>query len=128
MFARVGSSKIEKKSSSSGPTAPARVAIVAPSASASRDVPRCSSTYFSPSAERGRMRTVESRGSGVADVSSRSVSCAPRGRPGIGSILATWPTRKPPSRTSLPATRRAASGVSTFSSKTGTNGRPRLAW
>ena len=55
--------------------------MTAPSASSVRDVPRTSSTYFSPSAERGRMRIVESSGSGVADESSLSVSWAPRAAP-----------------------------------------------
>ena len=74
------------------------------------------------------MRTVESSGTGAAEVSSLSVSWAPLLLFGTGSIFVTWPTRKPPSRTSLPTTSRAAFGVSTFSSKTGTNGRPWLAW
>ena len=76
-LSRVGSSKIEKKSSSSGPTASALALIVAPSASSRDERPRTSSTYFSPSAERGRILIVESSGTGVADVSSCSVSCAP---------------------------------------------------
>ena len=41
--------------------------IVSPSSKPSRDVPRVSSTYFRPSADRGRISTVESRGSGATD-------------------------------------------------------------
>ncbi len=125
-FARVGASKIEKKSSSSGPTVFPLVAITSPSCSSLRDVPRSRSMYFRPSAERGLMRIVVSSGIGTADVSSFSVSWAP-GPFCTGSILVTWPTRKPPSRTSLPMTRRAASGVSTLIWNAGTNGRPWLA-
>ena len=67
---------------------------------------------------------------GSASRTCRASASAGRrcGRSGIGSIFATWPTRKPPSRTSLPTTRRAAFGVSTFTSNVGTNGSPWLAW
>ena len=89
---RVRSSKIEKKSSSSGPTGLALVAITSPSCSAVPESPRSRSTYFSPSAERGRMRIVVSSGIGVAARSSFSVSwAAPRlpSVPPIGSIAVT---------------------------------------
>ena len=90
----------------------------APSAQLAAESPRTSSTYFRPSAERGRMRIVESAGIGEAALSSFSVSSAPAAPPArrTGTISVTCPMRKPPSRTSLPTTSRAASGASTLSS------------
>ncbi len=87
-FLRVGSSKVEKKSSSSGPTAPELALIVPPSGNSVSERPRTSSTYFSPSAERGRILIVESAGIGDAPLSSDSVSCAPRPS-GAGAIFVT---------------------------------------
>ena len=62
-----------------------------------------------------------------SDACTLSVSCASVLAPTVtGSIFVTIPTRKPPSRTSLPSIRFEPSPMSTFSSRVGTNGRPRL--
>ena len=75
--ARVLSSNVLRTSSSStGCGVALRSGIVAPSSKPSLDVPLVISTYFRPSAERGRMSTVESTGSGLTVVSSLSVSTA----------------------------------------------------
>jgi hypothetical protein len=71
------------------------------------------STYFSPSAERGRMISVESLGSGVTRSSSESVRSAATLPFSCGSVSmsVTTPTREPPIRTSLPRTRPLAFGT-----------------
>ena len=82
------------------------------------DVPLVISTYLRPSAERGRMSTVESTGSGLTVVSSLSVSSAVT-EPSLavtGVMSVTAPTRVPPMRTSLPLTRLAALGTRVLSS------------
>ena len=116
--ARVGSSNMLRKSSNStGAGVALASGIVSPSSKPSSDVPRVSSTYLRPSAERGRTSTVVSRGSGSAVRSSFRPSTAmlvPSGRRSA-SIESTEPTRVPPIRTSLPRTRLAALGVSALS-------------
>ena len=77
------------------------------------------STYFRPSAERGRMIIVESTGSGSTCSSSFSSTSAVGGSSpslGTGVISETVPTRWPPMRTSLPTTRFAAFENSAFRS------------
>ena len=105
------------------------IGTVLPSGQPRFEVPLVSSTYFRPSADRGRTMTVESIGSGLTVVSSFSPSCAVTVplRLRTGSIESTTPTRVPPRRTSLPFTRLAALGTLTFSEYEGTNGRPLLA-
>jgi hypothetical protein len=90
---------------------------VLPSGQPRFEVPLVSSTYLRPRAERGRMMTVESIGSGLTVVSSLSPSCAVTVPLAwrTGSIESTTPTRVPPRRTSLPFTRFAELGTLTFS-------------
>ena len=126
---RVGASNIPSTWSSSTGMRVWRCGSVAPSASVRRETPRSSSTYFRPSAERGRTVTCESAGTAPSLRSSFSVSCAPTLPPGsaTGCIPETTPTRKPPERTSLPGTRFAPLARSTLSCVVGTNGRPEFA-
>ena len=71
--ARVSSSNMFRNSSNSTGAGVAWASgIVAPSAKPSSDVPRAISTYFRPSAERGRTIIVESTGSGSTERSSLS--------------------------------------------------------
>ena len=82
--------------------------------------PGISSTYFSPSAERGRTDSVESTDSGSIVLSSfRSSSAIARSSPSTVRralvISSTIPTRKPPARTSLPFTSLAPFGTSAVS-------------
>jgi NAD(P)-dependent dehydrogenase (short-subunit alcohol dehydrogenase family) len=95
-----------------------RSGTVAPSWKPRLEVPLVISTYFSPSAERGRMSTVESTGSGLTVVSSLSVSSAltEPSSAVTGVMSVTAPTRVPPMRTSLPLTRLAALGTRVLSS------------
>ena len=79
------------------------------------------SMYFSPSAERGRTRSLVSRASGSTFLSSaRSATATLRRSPftvvtaGFRSL--TTPTRNPPTRTSLPLTSLAPDGSSAFRS------------
>ena len=69
--------------------------------------------YLRPSAERDRMITFESSGSGSTDLSSFRASAAANvpSSSVTGSIDSTTPTRTPPIRTSLPGTSAAASGT-----------------
>ena len=117
--ARVFASNVLRTSSSStGCGRALRSGIVAPSWKPSLDVPFVISTYLRPSAERGRMSTVESTGSGLTVVSSLSVSSALT-EPSLavtGVMSVTAPTRVPPMRTSLPLTRLAALGTRVLSS------------
>ena len=75
------------------------------------------STYLRPSADFGRMITVESLGSGLTPrsslrpISATLVSFSSR----FALIESTAPTRVPPIRTSLPLTRLAALGDSSVS-------------
>ena len=64
------SNMFTNSSNSTGAGVACASGIVSPSAKPSSDVPRVSSTYFRPSAERGRMISVESFGSGSTDFSS----------------------------------------------------------
>jgi hypothetical protein len=125
--ARVSSSNMFRNSSNSTGAGVAEASgIVSPSSKPSLDVPRLSSTYFSPSADRDRTITVESFGSGETERSSLSPSSAmllPSSWR-VTSILSTEPTRVPPIRTSLPRTRLAALGICAFSVYAGTNGSP----
>ena len=112
--ARVRASKVLSTSSiSTGSGVALRTGMVAPSSKPWRFVPFVSSTYFRPSAERERMTTVVSTGSGLIVVSSFSVRSAETLPPASlrGSIFVTAPTRVPPRRTSLPTTRLAALGT-----------------
>ena len=92
--------------------------IVEPALKVSFDLPGWISTYFSPSAERGRTISVESVASGSTVLSSfRSRTATERSLPSGGvlrnrvRIVSTMPTRKPPTRTSLPSTRFAPPGT-----------------
>ena len=118
--ARVLSSKVPMTwSISTGSGRALRSGTVAPSSKPRLEVPLEISTYLSPSADRGRMSTVESTGSGLTVVSSLSVSCAltaPVFLSVTGVMSVTAPTRVPPMRTSLPLTRLAASGTRVLSS------------
>ena len=118
-----------KNSSISTGTDAWRAGSVAPSAKTFFERPVSSSTYFSPSAERGRMTAFESTGTAPAFLSSLSVSFAPTLPLGsiTGVMSVTTPMRKPPERTSLPLTRLAPLDTSTLSSRVGTNGSPLLA-
>jgi hypothetical protein len=105
------------------------VGTVAPSANFSSELPRWSSTYFRPSAERGRILISVSTGISPAAWSSfrrSSATVVPSGS-AIGVIVSTTPMRKPPSRTSLPSTRFAPLGICTTSWRVGTKGRPAFA-
>jgi hypothetical protein len=116
---RVGSENMLKKSSiSTGRVAAERASgIVAFSAKPRAERPVVISTYFSPSAERGRISSVESSGSGSTSGSSSSCSCAVADPSGFesASMLLTTPTRAPPMRTSLPRTSPAEFGTSAVS-------------
>jgi hypothetical protein len=112
--ARVSSSNMFRNSSSSTGVLACASAIVSPSWKVSRERPRVTSTYLSPSAERGRTSSVESSGSGPASLSSVRVSTAitvPSSSV-LGLIFVTAPTREPPILTSLPTTSCAALGTS----------------
>ena len=126
---RVGASNMLKTSSSSTGTCAWLAGIVAPPAKAFFDRPASSSTYFSPSADRGRMTMCESTGTGPILRSSLSVTFAPTLPLGsmTGAMSLTTPTRKPPERTSLPLMRLAPLETRTLSWRVGTNGRPLLA-
>ena len=115
---RVSSSNMFTNSSNSTGAGVAEASgIVSPSSKPSSEVPRVSSTYFRPSAERGRISTVVSFGSGETARSSLSPSTATLVPSFWRStvIESTEPTRAPPIRTSLPRTRLAALGVCAFS-------------
>ena len=92
-------------------------------------VPFSTSTYLRPSAERGRIRSVESRGRSPCSFSSSSVSSAPvePSSSRTGRMSVTTPMREPPERTSLPLTRLAPLATRTLTVVVGTNGRPLLA-
>ena len=86
--------------------------------SVSRDTPGVRSTYFRPSAERGRTLTRRVHRQRL-DASCRGPARAPRSRARAPftrrrapRIFATWPMRKPPARTSLPFTSFDAFGSS----------------
>jgi hypothetical protein len=112
---RVASSNMLRTSSNStGVGVAASIGIVAPSSKPSPLVPRVISTYFRPSAERGRTSSVESRGSGDtlrSSVRSSTAIVLPSSWRSA-SMPSTKPTREPPMRTSLPTTRLAALGTS----------------
>ena len=116
---RVRSPNMSKNwSSSTGSGSACFSGIVEFAASSWFDVPRVSWTYFRPSADRGRIFTSVSAGSGWTTVWSLRHSTAmtlPLGWV-CGSMHDTVPTRVPPSRTSLPFTRPAAFGTSTLRS------------
>ena len=91
--------------------------IVPPAVIVLSALPGVSSTYFSPSAERGRIASPESTDSGSTVLSSLSSSTAIERSPSRRAvILSTTPTRKPPVRTSLPFTSLAPEGSSAFRS------------
>ncbi len=115
---RVGSENMLKKSSiSTGRVAERASGIVASSGKPRAERPEVISTYLSPSAERGRISSVESSGSGSTSGSSSSWSCAVADPSAFESALMslTTPTRVPPMRTSLPRTRPAEFGTSAVS-------------
>jgi hypothetical protein len=77
--------------------------------------------YLSPSAERGRTRSFVSRASGSIFLSRLSSATATARRSPFtmrtsGAMSFTTPTRKPPTRTSLPFTSFAPDGSSAFRS------------
>jgi hypothetical protein len=114
---RVSGGKVDSTSSSSGALVVAfLIGIVSPSWNVLRARPGISSTYFRPSAERGRTDRVESTASGSIDLSSlRSSTAIARSSPftRTRSLLMSFtiPTRKPPARTSLPCTSLAPFGT-----------------
>ena len=92
-------------------------------------MPFVSSTYFRPSAERGRTFTVESIGTCPVFSSSLSVRIAtvlPFDSV-TGARFSTTPTRNPPARTSLPFTRFEPLSICTLYWRVGTKGRPLFA-
>jgi hypothetical protein len=95
-----------------------RSGIVSPARSDLDERPCVISTYFRPSAERGRTMNVESARSGSTVLSSLSESSADvlpsAERSALMSL--TTPTRSPPMRTSFPTTRLAAFGTRAFRS------------
>ena len=116
-FTRVGSSKVEKRSSSSSGCEALASGSVPPASSSLLLSPGVSWMYFRPSAERGLTLTAVSFASGSTVLSSFSSTTA-RARPSItvGVIFSTTPTRKPPTRTSLPSTSLAPFGSTAFTS------------
>ena len=83
--ARVGSSKVLKTwSISTGSGLAALSGIVAPASKPCSEVPRWSSRYLRPRAERERTVTVESTGSGSTSWFSSMSSLALTGRPPLG--------------------------------------------
>ena len=92
-------------------------------------LPRVSSTYLTPSAERGRIRIVESLGTSPCALSSSSVTSAPvvPSSSRTGRMSLTTPMREPPLRTSLPLIRFAPLATRTLTVSVGTNGSPLLA-
>ena len=115
--ARVSGGNDESTSSSSGAFGDAfLIGIVSPSWKVLLARPGISSTYFRPSAERGRTNSVVSTASGSMLLSSfRSRTAMTRSVPfsWIRALLMslTMPTRKPPARTSLPLTSLAPFGT-----------------
>ena len=108
-FLLVLSSKVEKTSSSSSPSLALLSGSVSPAANVCLELPGVISTYFRPSADRGRTLIVVSRASGSTVLSSFISTTAmavspPLTETTLGEIVSTTPTRKPPTRTSLPAT------------------------
>ncbi len=118
---RVLSSSVENTSSSSSPSVAFLSGIVAPAAKVCLLFPGVSSTYFRPSAERGRIFTVVFRASGSTVLSSfMAITATARVlsplRTTFGVMSSTTPTRKPPTRTSLPATSLLPVGTSALRS------------
>ncbi len=125
---RVLASKEESTSSSSiggsESTPPLPRRTVEPGAKVSLSLPGTTSTYFRPSAERGRTTNEVSLASGSTVLSSlRSTtatlswsSVLPLVLIRVAPICSTAPTRKPPTRTSLPLTSFAPLGSWTFRS------------
>ncbi len=112
--ARVGSSKVLKTwSISTGSGVAALSGSVSPASKPSSEVPRCSSRYLRPSAERERTVTVESTGSGSRSwfSSMSSLALTEPSSCWTGSTVVIAPTRMPPTRTSLPGTRVLALGT-----------------
>jgi hypothetical protein len=106
----VGWSNVFRKSSNSTGSVELASGIVAPALYFWVDVPGVSCTYFRPSAERARMMILESTASGWTVLSSFMFTTAigtvfPCSICTPGLIVSTTPTRKPPTRTSLPGTR-----------------------
>ena len=94
---------------------------MAPAANVCLPLPGVTSTYFRPSADRGRILIVELRASGSTVLSSfiamtATLLVSPPLRTTFGVISSTTPTRKPPTRTSLPATSLLPVGSSAFRS------------
>ena len=121
MCGRVAGSKVENRSSNSSGSEAFFTGIVSPDVKVRLLVPGWSSTYLSPSAERGRTRSFVSTPSGSTFLSrARSASAMARRWPftvlTVGVISFTTPTRKPPTRTSLPFTSLAPEGSSAFRS------------
>jgi hypothetical protein len=115
-FSRVGVSKVEKMSSSSRLSVDCLRASVEPASISLLLLPGTISTNLRPRAERGRTLTVLSVASGEAVLSIFSEStaidcCSPRTSTTCGWMSSTTPTRKPPMRTSLPATSLAPVGI-----------------
>ena len=117
---RVSRSKVEKTSSYSSGSDARATGTVSPSFQVASASPGISSTYLRPSAERGRTLTRVSRASGSICLSRlRWATAMLRRSPSTvatpGSMSSTTPTRKPPTRTSLPGTSFAPEGSSVFS-------------
>ena len=118
---RMSGSNVERTSSSSSGSLVRPSGIVSPRASVASESPGFSSTYLSPSAERGRTLTVLSFDSGSTTLSSFiEISATERRSPPtstvFGVISSTTPTRKPPTRTSLPFRSLAPEGSTALTS------------
>ena len=112
LASRVGSSNIFRTSSMSVDALAWPAGTVSPFSNALSLRPSWSSRYFRPSAERGRMRNVESSGTSPIRLSSLSISSASTlpSRVSTGFMSSTTPMREPPERISLPGTRLAPFG------------------
>ena len=120
-LSRVSSSSVEKTSSSSRPSLELRSGMVSPAVYVDLPSPGVISTYFRPSAERGRTLIVVSVASGSTVLSSFIAITAtdlrsPSSSTTFGVMSSTTPTRKPPTRTSLPFTSLLPVGISALTS------------
>ena len=119
MFGRVLRSKVENRSSNSSGSDDWVTGTVSPDRQVALSVPGSTSMYLRPRAERGRTRNFVSRASGSIFLSSASSATATLRRSPFtvvtsGLMSFTTPTRKPPTRTSLPFTSFPPEGSSAF--------------
>ena len=114
-------SNVENRSSNSSGSEDCLTGTVSPDCQVALLVPGLSSMYLRPSAERGRTRNCVSLASGSTFLSSFSTATATLRRSPFtvvtsGLMSLTTPTRKPPTRTSLPFTSLPPDGSSAFRS------------